>query len=453
MKWKYLIMIISLWLSATVARAQINLTGIDSLYLTSLDDFYKTAVKAKDDIWKGMQPAPVCMYRHNGPAFLYNHPAPPEGFVKLSDQLYMGKQSDLNLFGATQMKINGTLTAINNYDESRYGDAAEAYAELFHELHHVYQRNFIRHISHDNPAVLLTYPENAKNDAIKLYEQQLLYRLCFEKDSLTFRHWLNQFYSARLQREQLIGDYLQYEKTVENMEGPAFYCEYRFYNRNTTESRDIKNNYNQRHFFGVLTMPYYGRDHLRNRHLAAGMALCYILDRKCKDWKTEYYAQNKSLFDFFAAKLKPKQEALIVDSMYFRLSRFHTEQEIQKHKETYQQFIAQDGVKISLIFRQNPRFKGFDPMHAEGINDSTVLHKTMLALSNGKENQLFITHHNVITITDGDIWKVKKVILFVPPENIQITNNTMVINQQNNTISWSGKLQMKTENEIIFQGE
>ncbi|HYQ56361.1 MAG TPA: hypothetical protein VEP89_03360 [Draconibacterium sp.] len=450
MKIKYLILSCLLLFNKSFIRAQGQLTAIDSLFATSIDLFYENAENIKSEIWEGMQIGPVCLFRMDGPALLYNHPNPPANFVRFSDKLYIGEQGDLELFGATQKEINGTLTAINNYDEVRYSSKEEAYAELFHELHHVYQRNYVSQIDFDNPAVLLTYPENYVNDGLKLYEQKLLFSLCFEQDSIKFQHLLNQFYSCRLRREQIIGTYLQYEESVENMEGPAFYCEYKFYNQNKSISELLKNNYNQKHFFGNLITPFYGRDNLRNRHLASGMAMCIILDKRYKNWQREYYSQGESLFSFFISKLKPKKEDVEIDSTYFKLSEFHTSQETLQHQYSFNEFNTQQGIKVTLIFNDPPNFKGFDPMHAESINDSTILHSTMLNLSGSAQNNLFIVNNEVITIVDEEIWSVKKVIVFASNEKIWIKSDKISINDVGKSIFWSGILVQKTENEIVF---
>ncbi|MDD2552059.1 MAG: hypothetical protein PHQ56_05520 [Dysgonamonadaceae bacterium] len=327
------------------------------------------------------------------------------------------------------------------------------YAELFHELHHVYQREYIKDLKYDNPAILLTYPENFINDGIKLFEQKTLYKMCFAEDSVNFHKLLNQFYSSRLKRRQIIGDFSNYEESVENIEGPAFYCEYQFYNQFATFDQALKDNYNQTHFFGILTSPYYGRNSLRNRHLAAGMAICYILDKHVDNWQSAYYTQNLSLYDFFISKFKPQEEMLEIDPMYFDLSKFHTHQVVLEHKASFDKFNKQDGVKVTLEFNSTPQFEGFDPMNAESINDSTVLHKTFLRLSGGENNKLFITNKNAVTIIDKQIWFVKKVVLFVSEENILLENNRIIVDTERERTSWSGNLELKSENEVIFNCE
>ncbi|MBE9469119.1 MAG: hypothetical protein IMY72_12475 [Bacteroidetes bacterium] len=450
MKFKHVIFICMFLFCTSIINGQEQTKAIDSLYLASIENFYKNATDAKSEIWTGMELAPVCLFRVNGPALLYNHPNPPESFIRVTDKLYLGEQKDLQLFGATQIEINGTLTAIVDYGLSHYFCIEEVYAELFHELHHVYQRNFITQIGFDNPAILLTYPENYINDGIKLFEQKTLYKMCFEQDSNSFKNLLNQFYSCRLKREQTIGDFLRYEETVENMEGPAFYCEYKFYNQFASFNEALKNNYNQKHFFGILTTPFYGRKSLRHRHLASGMAMCFILNKHFDNWQSEYYSKNLSLYDFFISKFIPQYKELEMDSLYYDISKFHTHQEVLGHQVSFSKFNTQQGIKITLKFNKTPQFNGFDPMHAESINDSTILHKTFLKLSGGKNDNLFITNKNAVTIIDKKIWFVKKLILFTPKGSVLIKNNKIVVDIEGENVSWTGKLKMKTENEIIF---
>ncbi|HTN68548.1 MAG TPA: hypothetical protein VLZ33_03695, partial [Dysgonamonadaceae bacterium] len=295
MKFKHLFFVCLFLFCKSIITAQVQLLSIDSLYLTTIDHFYSNAENLKSEIWEDMKLAPVCMFRINGPALLYNHPTPPTSFIRVSDKLYIGEQKKLQLFGGTQVEINGILTAIIDYGHTHYSSVEEVYAELFHELHHFYQREFVKHIEYDNPAVLLIYPENFINDGIKLFEQKTLYKMCFTEDNISFQKLLNQFYSSRLKRKQIIGDFSDYEEKVENIEGPAFYCEYQFYNKFTTFDQELKDNYNQTHFFGILTTPYYGRNSLRNRHLAAGMAICFILNNHVDNWQSEYYSQSLSL--------------------------------------------------------------------------------------------------------------------------------------------------------------
>ena len=436
--------------NTTRVNGQETLLPIDSLFISTVDSFYKNAEYTKGEIWKGMKLAPVCLFRINGPALLYMHPNPPKGFTKIADELYIGLQKDYQLYGATQVEINGVLTAIVDYSQPYYSSIGAAYAELFHELHHVYQRTFIKQIKIDNPATLLKYPENYINDAIKLFEQRTLYKMCFESNSERFQSLLNQFYSCRLKRKQIIGNYLEYEETVENMEGPAFYCEYKFYNQYGYLERVLKQNYNHKHFWGVLTTPFYGRDNLRQRHLASGMAMCFILDKHFNDWKYEFDNQEKSLYSFFISKFNTNIEQLDIDSVLFKFCQFHTKEIILMHQLSLNRFMSQQGVKITLEFKEIPRFEGFDPMNAEAINDSTILHSTMLKLSNSANNKLFVHNCNIVSVIDKEIWFTQKVILFVPNKLVEIVDNRINISCDGINITWQGVMKIRNDDEIIF---
>lgn len=452
---RLLVFILMSLLSFTLLPGQEEgqLLPIDKMYLNSIEDFYENADKVKDEIWEGMQLAPVCLFRDNGPAILYHHPSPPPSFHKVSDSLYIGKQNELQLFGATQMEINGVLTAIVDYGPDSYSNREELFAVLFHELHHVYQRENIKQIKFDDPAVLMVYPENDKNDGLKRYEQETLYKLCFEKDKRQFQQLLNQFYSCRQEREKIIGEFLEYEKSVESMEGPAFYCERNYYNHSSSINNVLKTHYNEKNFFAPLTTPYYGRNSLRQRHLASGMAMCSILDQHFNHWQSDYYAQSLSLYDFFISRFSPYKEEIAIDSTYYHISGFHTGQLHMAHASSFQNFMSQPEVKITLQFNRVPQFRGFDPMHAEAINDSTVLHKTYLQLA-GKENDgIFISNQNIVTHFDKKIWFVKEVILFAPEESIAVADERIEIDLAGKKVSWRGMVSARTDDELVFYCE
>ncbi len=65
--------------------------------------------------------------------------------------------------------------------------------------------------------------------------------MAFTNDKNLFNKYLNQFYSCRIKRGHIIGEkYIKYEKTVENFEGPTYYCEYRFYNNHSSLDKSLK---------------------------------------------------------------------------------------------------------------------------------------------------------------------------------------------------------------------
>jgi hypothetical protein len=186
-------------------------------------------------VWPGMTIGPYAIFRIGGPVFLKNHPAPPAGAKPLEADIYEFNQSAYALLGTSQTEINHYLTAHNNYGQPQYVSVNQFYSEVFHELHHVYQRTVVKTVPFDNPAELLTYPEDYRNDAIRQYEDELLLSM-LQGAPLKFQENLNRFFSSRLLRENMISKtYLDYENSVESCEGPATYCD------NNTLTYDGKN--------------------------------------------------------------------------------------------------------------------------------------------------------------------------------------------------------------------
>ena len=120
------------------------------------------------------------------------------------------------------------------------------------------------------------------------------------------------------------------------------------------------------------------------------------------------------------------------------------------HQLAFNEFNAQQGTKIILEFSKNPQFNGFDPMSAESINESTVLHKTFLSLSSAEQNKLYLAGKPTVTINGKEIWYVEKVIFFIPEKSISLTDNKIIIDNAEQNISWSGKLKTNTGNEVVF---
>jgi len=420
---------------------------IDSIYLNKLPDFFKKANSIKDEVWPGMTIGPFCIYRSNGPIFLMNHPKPPANATSLGNSIYMLNYADYTLMGTTQTEINNYLTAQNHYDQSFYVSETQFYSELFHELHHVYQRNYIKKLPFDNPADLLTYPEDYRNDAIKQYENELLLEM-LRGSSSQFESNLNRFYSCRAERKKMIGDkYLNYEKSVESLEGPATYCEYMYMKKFSSSQKELE--YTNKRFFYSLVEPMYGREGMRNKNLLTGMVQCLLLSRKFKNWQMEYYASGLMLNDYFFSKFKPRQVKLPDLSLYEARSKYFTNIEKEKHRQHLQAFNNQAGLKITLLFNSFPQFKSFDPMHAEAVNDSLILHSTSLKLGKDSNNYFNATNQAILTLIKNEVWFVKSITLYVPQNAIRFNGKTIDCKTDNVNINWRFLNIEKKENEYL----
>jgi hypothetical protein len=427
-----------------------SLEAIDSIYLYALPQFSQNIARITGRVWPGMTIGPYAIFRIGGYVFLKNHPAPPANAKLLKDGVYEFSQSEYALLGTSQTEINHHLTAHNNYGQPQYISVNQFYSEVFHELHHVYQRTVVKTVQFDNPAELLTYPEDYRNDAIRQYEDELLLSM-LQVSPLQFQENLNLFFSSRLLRQTIIGKlYLDYEKSVESCEGPATYCEYSY--MKTFASTPQEQQYIQKRFSEMLIEPAYGRDGLRNKRLLSGMVQCLLLDQKFKNWQSEYYQSGLSLNDFFFSKFKPQHVELPDLAFYFARAKYFTAIEQDKHIDNLASFNNQSGTKIILIFKTSPEFRGFDPMNAEAVSDSLVLHTTLLKLGKGA-NYFTAANERTSTLVEGSIWTVKSVTFFVPDDKISLENNTLKYEGQHIQVNWHYTSMTKTDRTYLITVE
>jgi hypothetical protein len=446
---RILAFLIAMYSGIHTAGAQI-IQPIDSTYLHAFPAFGKNVNNIKGKVWPGMTIGPACIFRLHGPAFLTHHPQPPADAKLVGDSIYMFPQADYAIMGTSQTEINKHLTAHNNYGQTHYVSVNQFYAELFHELHHVYQRTHIKQLKFDNPADLLTYPEDYRNDAVHLYENELLLEM-LSASPKQLTEYINKFYSCRMLRKNIIGDkYANYEKNVESSEGPSTYCEYMYMKEFASTAKEKE--YINKRFYYTLVEPAYGREGLRNRFLLSGMVQCILLSKTFKNWQTEYYASGLTLNDFFFSKFKPHSVKLPALTDYETKAKYFTALEKEKHKNHLDAFHSQNGIKISITFKEIPQLRGLDPMHAEAVSDSLVLHSTLLKLAKGS-NYLTIANKSVATYIHGQIWNVKKVTLFVPESSIRIDQDAFICNEENATIRWKYISQEKKGNEYIVMLE
>jgi hypothetical protein len=446
---KILALMLLIILCRNPAGAQ-TLQPIDSIYLNALPQFSKNIASITKDVWPGMTIGPYAIFRIDGPVFLKNHPQPPAGAKALKDSIYRFSQSEIALLGTSQTEIDHFLTAHNNYAQPQYISVNQFYSELFHELHHVYQRTVIKTVQFDNPAELLTYPENYLNDAVRQYEDEVLLSM-LQGPAGQFQENLNRFFSSRVIRQAIIGnEYMEYEKTVESCEGPATYCEYRYMKEFGTTVEEQQ--YTQKRFFEMLIEPTYGRDGLRNKRLLSGMVLCLILDKQLKNWQQEYYKSNLSLNDFFFSKFKPRQVKLPNLDVYIARAKYFTAIEKEKHSTNQQAFNSQGGLKITIQFKSSPEFRGFDPMHAEAVNDSLILHPTLLKLAK-KDNYFTAANERVETLVKGSVWTVESVTFFAPESQISLENNTLKYTGEHIQVNWHYTTLAKSGNGYLITVE
>lgn len=431
----------------------IKVTSIDSLYSNWLLEFYPLAKRLIPQIWPGMQLYPVCAFRINGPIWLYNHPNPPKSFRHIKNQLWVGDWKDLRLFGATPVPINGLQTAI-----IPYGDAPrrkyDFLAELFHEMHHVYQLNEQKQMNFPNVAFIVSYPEIPENVVLMWMENETLLRLVFADNNTNFQRALNLFYSIRKKRREIIGDkYMDYEESEESIEGPAVYCEYKFreFTKEPIEPQGLFHISQWGKFFSPLMKREYSRDNLRELKLMTGLCQCLILSHKKPDWRGNYYGAGLPLREFLFENLPAQQVEVSIDSNDLNLAKYFIDLEKQTRKRKFTDFMNQEGIRVNISFLSTPECRGIDPMNMEAIDDTTIMHNTMLKL--GKDGySLSFTTGGICTTIGEDIWTVKSALFFVKARKQLLAKNGYIyLDLPGQKIEWAGKILKETNRRIEIE--
>ncbi len=432
-----------------------DLHPYDQLYAGKLSSFYKEVETLAPVIWPGMKLCPICIFRQDGPAFLHKHPFPPRSFIHLGDDVWMGEQAELQLFGGTQADINGTLTAINYYDRCYL--APLFYAELFHEMHHVYQRNYMTALRIDDPTLIATYPEDVENDALKLFENRLLLQMARNHNTQSIGEMLDLLFSCREKRKGIIGNkYMEMEKLAESVEGPATYCQYKYLQSRQAEAWDkaLFAVSRQAEFFSVLSKLSFGRRNLRHRLLMTGLAQCLILaNNNIPDWEQEYFDSDVLLNDFLFSRF-PIKQVPIPDIDHLRAySSYHLKNEQEEHQKHLDVFRNQNGICVEITFKGIPECRGIDPMNIELVNENTLIHNTMLKLGKADNYLSFLTGGVISEIVDN-LWQVSSVTFFLRSrEQLKIENGTAILNLDGRQLNWCGEIVNESERVISLELE
>ncbi|MCL2217208.1 MAG: hypothetical protein FWB91_09345 [Defluviitaleaceae bacterium] len=129
---------------------------------------------------------------------------------------------DNRFLGNTSIEYNGKFIAIWYVENPHKEDSQILAADLVHEMFHAFQR--MRNESrYPNDLLMLNYPDNIENYAVKHVENLILVNAFLSDDLSAKREFVKNYLSARKYRENLIGDIIRQEYYAETIEGIAEY--------------------------------------------------------------------------------------------------------------------------------------------------------------------------------------------------------------------------------------
>lgn len=153
------------------------------------------------------------------------------GFSKFNFALYDKKNIyfkdevipyDNRFLGNTSIEYNGEYIAIWHVENPCQADSQILAADLVHEMFHAFQRTHNEN-RYPNDLLMLDYPDNAENYAVRHMENLILADALLSTDLSIKKELLKNYLSARKYRENLIGDIIKQEYCAETIEGIAEY--------------------------------------------------------------------------------------------------------------------------------------------------------------------------------------------------------------------------------------
>lgn len=271
--------------------------------------------------WSPISTAPI-LYKTKNFDYLFNHPNPPKGFVKVDDvfwkgAIYVRPNTDSNAYRAT-FPVNGIETVVISAPET---DDNPCLWELqaCHELFHIFQnQNTIKVMSpfqgKYKDSNELSFPFNYKDDAILAscrveaeYSFDLLKQMKLDS--------VNRMVAVKVYRDILKIDYrtfsdsgqVKYKQWMEWKEGVARYTE-----REVAMFAMDENKYRPAEDFTQYFKEKYSDDQVKSFYnnmlnpirfvgegvrgtvmfYYLGMGKAYLLDAINKNWKSSYFNKN-----------------------------------------------------------------------------------------------------------------------------------------------------------------
>lgn len=338
-----------------------------------------TAMNTRQEaLWPGFDPLVVPLAVYDGDrTFLFRHPAPPAGFVPVSNDspaayVWTGRHEAVT--ANSNAEVGGVPTATVLLDRPQPGRSLlDMAAVAVHEAFHVYQR--ARHPSWIvNEADLFTYPTDASDLlALRRLETEALRRALTADEATDAACWARKALALRGERyARMDSAFAAYERGTELNEGLATYVEMRAAGRREVD----------------LPPAEFGPAEVRRRAYATGFALALLLDRFLPGWPAKFEANDSQALDAaLAMALQPGNACMFGDAFVAEAEEKARAEVLARAAELTRRldaFEAKPGWRVVVeVGRGEPLWpQGFDPLNVERVDAGRVLHTRFLRLGN-----------------------------------------------------------------------
>ena len=336
---------------------------------------------AFDDIWRGFSKCTFAIYDKTN---VYFH-----------DKAI---SYDRRFLGNTCIEYNGEYIAIWNVENPFLNDPEILAADLVHEMFHAFQQK--NHESRfPSDLLLLDYPTDMENCAVKHSENLLLVKAIVADDVQAKKILISQFISARKYREGLIGDTIKQEYLSETIEGMAEYAgsmALRQISPPKYEKRVGEYVKNLRaldnSFFDIRKISYY-----------SGALFCITLSEAGKDFYHIIGDTELPLFSIAAGTTKPEKPPVEYDVNLLSTEIGHF---LNEKKRKFEEFLLSHHEEIVGSFV----ICGYDPMNMLKMDDMILCSHFIMLKSEENEAPIFIQGPVLVNVKIGSINEVRSYI-------------------------------------------
>lgn len=315
--------------------------------------------------WKDFKLVAFALYDKEK-VYLYNHPK-----FSTENKPYYTLNWNNQFNGANTLIIYEEYpTAIVNLDLYK-DDIKSIYAIVVHELFHGFQY-LLEENRFPDELLGITYPLLNENVELRNRERRCLYNAATSSSKTEKLKQLKSFISFREKRRTFIGKFMDYETSIETVEGPAFYMEAHAYSHISSNKDDTIVEKYGKHLIDDKDATL----HLRKSNYSSGLFICLLLDEFSPNWKETFFDTDKHLF----ALLKDAVECEIDKNIQVKISEETKSliNMIRKNKQDiFKEFENKKG--YHLFITGEIVLNGFDPMNIVAF-ENQFLHKRFISI-------------------------------------------------------------------------
>lgn len=357
--------------------------------------------------WDGFNSVAFAVFDEKD-VILFNHP-------KCKGKPYTKLAKTEEFHACTCILFEEVPTAI--VDTTLYNSFEDIYSLLVHESFHVFQ-----HISGENrypdETLGFNYPIDFKNIQFRILERKRLYEAVVSTDLKEKQQKINEFITLRDKRTELFPDYVEYENSVETIEGPAFYVEYQALKDVSSNKEDLISEYAEQLLDNNLS-----HINIRSSCYNSGLFICLLLDDILKEWKVGFTNSKLNLYQFFKYAF-PNYTPLEIS---FSNKSEEVTQIINNTKTNkliaFENFNKSEGIKLTIS--GDIQIIGFNPMNITQLNTQALHHNFLSMKVLDKE---YFIEQPVCTTFENCFRDVHLIELFLNQPPIHIDNRFIIDN-------------------------